>query len=151
MLYVSDFSLPSDFQTNFLMLLRLIHFIAGIIWIGLLYFFNLVNIPFMKELDPATRAKITPGLMLRALHWFRWSALVTVLAGLAYWGSIVGSDARNGGGSVALPMWLGPRPSFRDNHRPLGTLLLARKRQAVGEQSPVGHRHRRRHRLDDAA
>ncbi|HXF12090.1 MAG TPA: hypothetical protein VN517_02980, partial [Terriglobales bacterium] len=87
MLYASaDFSLPSDFQTNFLMLLRLIHFIAGIIWIGLLYFFNLVNIPFMKELDPATRAKITPGLMLRALHWFRWSALITVLAGLAYWG-----------------------------------------------------------------
>ena len=106
MLYASaDFSLPSDFQTNFLMLLRLIHFIAGIIWIGLLYFFNLVNIPFMKELDPATRAKITPGLMLRALHWFRWSALITVLAGLAYWGSIVGSDARNGGGSVGLPMW----------------------------------------------
>jgi uncharacterized membrane protein len=39
------------------------------------------------------------------LHWFRWSALITVLAGLAYWGSIVGSDARNGGGSVGLPMW----------------------------------------------
>ena len=105
MLYVSaDFSLPTDFQTNFLMLLQLIHFIAGIIWIGLLYFFNLVNIPFMKELDPGTRAKIMPGLMLRALHWFRWSALVTVLAGLAYWGSIVGSDARNGGGSVGVPM-----------------------------------------------
>lgn len=105
MIYASaDFSLPTDFQTNFLMLMRLTHFIAGIIWIGLLYFFNLVNIPFMKELDPATRAKITPGLMLRALHWFRWSALITVLAGLAYWGSIVGSDARNGGGSVALPM-----------------------------------------------
>src|SRR3954466_3161776 len=105
MLYVSaDFSLPTDFQTNFLMGLRLIHFIAGIIWIGLLYFFNLVNIPFMKELDPATRAKITPGLMLRALHWFRWSALITVLAGLAFWGSIDGSDARNSWGSVGLPM-----------------------------------------------
>jgi uncharacterized membrane protein len=105
MLYISDFSLPSDFETNFLILLRLTHFIAGIIWIGLLYFFNFVYIPFVKELDPGTRAKITPGLMLRALHWFRWSALITVLAGLAYWGSIVGSDARNGGRSVALPMW----------------------------------------------
>src|SRR5437764_13390062 len=58
----------------------------------------------MKELDPATRGKIAPGLMLRALHWFRWSALITVLAGLAYWRSIDGSDARNGGGSVGLPM-----------------------------------------------
>ena len=101
---VGDLSLPTDFQTNFLMLLRWIHFVAGITWIGLLYFLNLVNIPFMKELEPATRARIMPGLMLRILWWFRWSALVTVVAGLAYWGSIVGSDARNGGGSPGLPM-----------------------------------------------
>ena len=99
-----EISLPTDFQTNFLMALRWIHFIAGITWIGLLYFFNLVGIPFSKELDPGTRAKIMPGLMSRAMHWFRWSALVTVLAGLAYWGSICGSDARNGGAAPALPL-----------------------------------------------
>ncbi len=106
MLYaVGDFSFPTDFQTNFLMLLRWIHFVAGITWIGLLYFLNVVSIPFMKELDSPTRAKITPGLMLRVLHWFRWSALVTVLAGLAYWGQIVSSDARNAGVSSATPIW----------------------------------------------
>jgi uncharacterized membrane protein len=106
MLYaVGDFSFPTDFQTNFLMLLRWIHFVAGIIWIGLLYFLNLVSVPFSKELDPATRAKIMPSLMLRVLWWFRWSALITVLAGLAYWGSIVGSDAQIGGTSPALPIW----------------------------------------------
>ena len=66
-------------------------------WVGLLYFFNLVNVPFMKELDAATKGKIMPGLMLRALWWFRWSAVVTVLAGLAYWGQIVATDARNAG------------------------------------------------------
>ena len=54
-------SLPQDFQTNFLMLLRWIHFVAGITWIGLLYFFNLVNVPLMKELDPATGAKSCPA------------------------------------------------------------------------------------------
>lgn len=97
MAYAGDFSFPADFQTNFLMLLRWIHFLAGIVWIGLLYFFNLVNIPFMKELDPGTRAKITPGLMLRALWWFRWSSLVTVLVGLAYWGNLVSAEARAGG------------------------------------------------------
>ena len=86
-------SLPQDFQTNFLMLLRWIHFVAGITWIGLLYFFNLVNVPIMKELDPATRGKVMASLMLRALWWFRVSAVVTVLAGLIYWGSIVASDA----------------------------------------------------------
>jgi uncharacterized membrane protein len=98
MAYVSTgISLPTDFQTNFLMLLRWVHLLAGITWIGLLYFFNLVNVPFMKELDASTKGKIFPGLMLRALWWFRWSAVATVLAGLAYWGSIVATDARNAG------------------------------------------------------
>src|SRR6266481_835045 len=98
MAYVSaGISIPTDFQTNFLMLLRWIHFVAGITWIGLLYFFNLVNVPLMKELDASTKGKVMPGLMLRALFWFRWSAVVTVLAGFAYWGNIVASDARNAG------------------------------------------------------
>jgi uncharacterized membrane protein len=96
---------PTDFQTNFQILLRWIHFLAGITWIGLLYFFNLVNVPFMKELDPATRGRVMPSLMLRALWWFRWAAVVTVLAGLAYWGEIVQSDARNAGVSLATPVW----------------------------------------------
>jgi uncharacterized membrane protein len=97
-------SFPTDFQTNFLMLLRWIHFIAGTTWMGLLYFFNLVNVPLMKELDPATKGKVMPALMLRALFWFRWSAVVTVLAGLAYWGQIVSSDAHNAGVGVATPL-----------------------------------------------
>ena len=100
----AEISLPQDFQTNFLMLLRWIHFVAGIIFIGLGYFFNLIHLPFMKNSDPATRAKILPGLVLPALHWFRWSSVVTVLVGLAYWGSIVGSDARNAGAAPTTPL-----------------------------------------------
>src|SRR6202453_305226 len=79
---------PPDFNTNFLMLLRWIHFLAGITWIGLLYFFNLVNVPLMKELDSATKGKVMPPLMTRALWWFRMSAVLTVLAGITYWGLI---------------------------------------------------------------
>jgi uncharacterized membrane protein len=101
---MSQISIPSDFNTNLLMLFRWIHFIAGIIWIGLLFFFNLVSIPMMKELDPSTRVKVVPPLMTRALYWFRYSSVVTVIAGLAYWGSIVGSDARNGNGSAGITM-----------------------------------------------
>jgi len=97
-------SLPTDFQTNLLMLLRWIHFVAGITWIGLLYFFNLVNVPLMKDLDPAISGKVMPKLMLRALWWFRHSAGVTVLAGLIYWGSIVASDARNAGSTSGTAM-----------------------------------------------
>src|SRR5580658_7845715 len=88
-------NLPQDFNTNFLMLFRWIHFIAGITWIGLLYFFNLVNVPLMKELDASTRGKVMPSLMMRALWWFRISAVVTVLAGLIYWGKVVADDAHN--------------------------------------------------------
>ena len=78
-----------------MMLLRWVHFIAGVTWVGLLYFFNLVNVPFMQELDPEARVMVIPKLMPRALWWFRWSSVVTVLVGLAYWGQIVGADARS--------------------------------------------------------
>lgn len=103
-LVAGDFSFPTDFETNFLMFLRWIHLLAGITWIGLLYFFNLVSVPLMKELDPQTKGKVMPGLLLRALWWFRWSAVVTVLAGLAYWGQIVATDAHNAGASVGTPL-----------------------------------------------
>jgi uncharacterized membrane protein len=102
--FFPSISLPTDFQTNFLMLLRWVHFVAGITWIGLLYFFNLVNVPLMKELDPTARGKVMPSLMLRSLWWFRVSAVVTVLGGLIYWGSIVASDARNGGAGSGTAM-----------------------------------------------
>jgi uncharacterized membrane protein len=86
-------SLPTDFQNNFLIILRLVHFLAGITWIGLLYFFNLVSTPVAKEIDLAARIKVYPKLMLRGLWWFRWSAFVTVIAGLMYWGEVVHGDA----------------------------------------------------------
>jgi uncharacterized membrane protein len=101
---MSHINLPTDFNTNLLMLFRWLHFIGGITWLGLLYFFNLVNVPFLKELDPTTKGKVLPGLMSRALWWFRWASVLTVLAGLAYWGSIVASDASNGGGASGGPM-----------------------------------------------
>jgi uncharacterized membrane protein len=103
-IYVSQIQLPIDATTNFMMLLRWLHFVGGVAWLGLLYFFNLVNVPFMKELDAQTKGKVLPSLMSRALWWFRWASVLTVLAGLAYWGSIVASDASNGGGSSGGPM-----------------------------------------------
>jgi len=104
MAFAGEISLPPDFYTNFLMLLRWIHFLAGITWIGLLYFFNLVGFRSMQELDPATRGKVMPSLMLRALWWFRWSALVTVLAGLVYWGGAVSALAQAAGATSGTAM-----------------------------------------------
>ena len=82
------------------LILRWFHIIAGITWVGLLYFFNLVNVPFMKQVDAPMKAKVFQYLTLPALNWFRWSALVTVFLGFWYWGQFyVGPDARREGGS----------------------------------------------------
>src|SRR5437870_12852481 len=63
-------------------LLRWIHFLAGITWIGLLYYFNFVQGPFFAEADASTRSVATQKLVPRALWWFRWSAALTFLSGL---------------------------------------------------------------------
>jgi uncharacterized membrane protein len=77
-------------------LLRWLHFVAGITWIGMLYFFNLVNVPFQKGIDADTKKKVNPDLLGRALWFFRWGALVTVLAGLTYFAMIIlKSDVTN--------------------------------------------------------
>ncbi|HSS18667.1 MAG TPA: urate hydroxylase PuuD [Pyrinomonadaceae bacterium] len=88
---------------------RWFHFAAGITWIGLLYFFNLVNVPFQKGIDADTKKKVNPDLLGRALWWFRWGAVVTVLAGLAYFAMyILKADVNNantlGGGNINLWM-----------------------------------------------
>lgn len=63
-------------------LLRWTHFLAGITWIGLLYFFNVINAGFLKSLDAGQKGVVIPRLMPNALWWFRHGATVTVLAGL---------------------------------------------------------------------
>src|SRR5574337_904244 len=63
-------------------LFRWIHIVAGIIWIGHLYFFNFVNAPFGATIDGATKKKVIPELMPRALYWFRWGAAYTFVTGL---------------------------------------------------------------------
>jgi len=72
-----------DFYTNLFFFLRWIHVIAGITWIGHLYFFNLVNVPFQGVLEKELKPRVNPLLLPRALWWFRWGAMVTFLAGLA--------------------------------------------------------------------
>jgi len=63
--------------------LRWGHIIFGIIWIGHLYFFNLVNVPFQGDLDKELKPKVNPKLLLRAFYWFRWGAMYTFLFGWA--------------------------------------------------------------------
>ncbi len=64
------------------LLLRWTHFLSGITWIGLLYYFNFVQGPFFAESDASTKSVATQKLVPRALWWFRWSAAVTFLSGM---------------------------------------------------------------------
>ena len=58
------------------------HFLAGITWIGLLYYFNFVQTEYFKEADPDARTDAFVKLAPRALWWFRWGAMLTLLTGL---------------------------------------------------------------------
>src|SRR4026209_583921 len=96
-------------------ILRWAHFIGGVTWIGLLYFFNLVNVPFQKGIDADTKKKVNPDLLGRALWYFRWGAVVTVLAGLMYYAMVIlkadVTNANNIGNAnvniwYVLVMWL---------------------------------------------
>ena len=84
-----------DGFTIFLFVLRWFHFIFGIVWIGLLYFFNFVNGPFAKTMDANTKKLVVPQLMPRALWWFRWGAMITFITGWLY---ITGKLHLNGAG-----------------------------------------------------
>ena len=85
---------------------RWIHIVAGIVWIGHLYFFNFVNAGFAPTMDGPTKQKVVPELMPRALYWFRWGAAWTWVTGvllllLVFWhgGALF---AAPGQGSVGL-------------------------------------------------
>ena len=61
---------------------RWFHIFFGILWIGLLYFFNWVNGPFTATMDADTKKKVIPELAPRALFWFRWGAAYTWILGV---------------------------------------------------------------------
>lgn len=67
---------------GWLFLLRWFHFLAGIAWIGMLYYFNFVQTPFFATAEAPVRiGMLSGGLVSRALWWFRWGAMFTFLTG----------------------------------------------------------------------
>ena len=68
---------------GWLFLFRWFHFLAGVCWIGMLWYFNLVQTPFFgSELGGGVKGAMTRGLVPNALWWFRWGAMFTFLTGL---------------------------------------------------------------------
>jgi uncharacterized membrane protein len=70
---------------GWLFLLRWFHFLAGITWIGMLYYFNFVQTPFFATAEaPVRTGMVAGGLLDRALWWFRWGAMFTFITGWLY-------------------------------------------------------------------
>ena len=79
-------------MNGILFLLRWLHIFAGVIWIGLLYYFNFVQGSFMKEAAAPAKPEVLGKLLPRAMWWFRWGAFWTMALGII----IIGLDMHNG-------------------------------------------------------
>ena len=102
--------LMSDAHNIYLGFMRWFHAVAGIAWIGLLYYFNFVQVPALKDAAAdGTAGGITKHVAPLALLWFRWAALATWLAGAA----LLGSNFSNafllqpGWEPIGIGSWLG--------------------------------------------
>jgi uncharacterized membrane protein len=87
---------------------RWIHVVAGIAWVGHLYFFNFVNAHFVKTLTADNRKLVVPELLPRALYWFRWGAAWTWITGILLLGIVYymgGVLFEGGAGNMGLG-WL---------------------------------------------
>ncbi len=91
-------------------LLRWFHIMSGVMWIGLLYYFNFVQVQALKAAGAdGTGAGITKHVAPRALFWFRWAALATWLFGLGLLGpNIINAFTfQNGFAAIGVGAWLG--------------------------------------------
>ena len=95
---------------------RYLHVLSGVMWIGLLWYFNFVQIPNMPNIPDEQKPAIGKVIAPAALFWFRWAALLTVISGLilAYLNGYVHQalvlGVGSGGGksaAIGIGMWLG--------------------------------------------
>ncbi len=84
-LFISLIIYLGDFQgiiIFWIWFLRLLHVIAGIIWVGLLFYFNFIQIPNMVKIPDNQKSAISNIIAPYALFWFRWSAMATIIFGI---------------------------------------------------------------------
>src|SRR4030095_10644221 len=91
-------------------LARWLHFLAGVMWIGLLYYFNFVQVPALKAAAAdGTAAGITKHVAPRALDYFRWADIVDPLARAALRGNqfVPAFTLQKGMAGIGVGAWLG--------------------------------------------
>ena len=108
-------SVPSFGHGWFAFLFRWLHVLSGVMWIGLLWYFNFVQIPNMPKIPDEQKPAIGKVIAPAALWWFRWGAMATIVTGLilaAMSGYLVDAiliGLTDGGAStpIGIGMWLG--------------------------------------------
>ena len=97
-------------------LFRYLHVLSGIMWIGLLWYFNFVQVPSMPKIPDEQKPAITKVIAPAVLFWFRWAALATIVTGLivaylnGYVHQALSLGIGSGGGkstAIGIGMWLG--------------------------------------------
>ena len=96
-------------------LFRYLHVLSGVMWIGLLYYFNFVQIPNMPNIPDEQKPAIGKVIAPAALFWFRWAAMSTIITGLivalmnGYLVDAIAIGFTDGGNStpIGIGMWLG--------------------------------------------
>ncbi len=111
--FAHDLAIDGDFWR---WLFRYLHVLSGIMWIGLLWYLNFVQIPSMPKFTDEQKPAITKLIAPAVLFWFRWAALATIITGLivAYLNNYVHQALALGIGSgggkntaIGIGMWLG--------------------------------------------
>ncbi|HJO77151.1 MAG TPA: urate hydroxylase PuuD [Pelagibacteraceae bacterium] len=112
-LFAHDLFIDGDFWRWFF---RYLHVLSGIMWIGLLWYFNFVQIPSMPKIPDEQKPAITKVIAPAVLFWFRWAALATIITGLivaylnGYMHEALVLGIGSGGGkntAIGIGMWLG--------------------------------------------
>jgi uncharacterized membrane protein len=97
-------------------LFRWLHVLSGVMWIGLLWYFNFVQIPNMPNIPDEQKPAISKVIAPAALFWFRWAAMATIFTGLIlallndYLGSAIFLGLTDGVAkhtAIGIGMWLG--------------------------------------------
>ncbi len=89
--------------------MRWLHVMSGVMWVGLLWYFNFVQIPSMPKIPDEQKPAIGKVIAPTALFWFRWAALATLVTGVIVGGKYMGSALMLAQGyvTIGIGMWLG--------------------------------------------
>ena len=132
-------------------LFRYIHVIVAIMWIGLLWYFNFVQIPSMPNIPDEHKPAISKVIAPKALFWFRWAALSTLITGIilghlnGYLYDALTLDSSNGKNlMIGIGMWLGAIMAFNvwaiiwpNQKRALGIIEASKEEKAIAAKKAM--------------